>query len=128
MNRRQLREQRQKLSSLGFLLLKQMLPVGWLALMTLNGFFEMQFVLRGTLLSMENRLPYLWPSLATKVLGLCLSLRLVHFTSLGLGALVLGPLLAGLLFNHWYWPPYAARSLGTTLTRLLFIGPGVTQR
>ncbi len=106
---------------------KQMLPIGWLALMMFNGFFDMQFVLWGTLLSMENRLPYLWPSLATNVLGLCLALGLVHFTSLGLGALVLGPLLAGILFNHWYWPPYAARSLGTTLTRLLFVGAGITR-
>ena len=102
---------------------KQMLPVGWLALMMFNGFFEMHLVLWCTLLSMENRLPYLWPWLATNVLGLCLSLALVHCTSLGLGALVLGPLLAGIVFNHWYWPPYAARSLGTTLTRLLFVGP-----
>ena len=100
-----------------------MLPIGWLALMMFNGFFEMHLVLWCTLLSMENRLPYLWPWLATNVLGLCLSLALVHFTSLGLGALVLGPLLAGIVFNHWYWPPYAARSLGTTLTRLLFVGP-----
>jgi hypothetical protein len=101
---------------------KQMLPLGWLALMMFNGFFDMQFVLWGTMLSMENRVPYLWPSLVTNVLGLCVSLALVHFTSLGLGALVLGPLLAGILFNHWYWPPYAARRLGTTLTRLLFVG------
>jgi hypothetical protein len=102
---------------------KQLLPLGWLALMTLNAFFEMQFNIWGTLLSTENRLPYLWPTVATNVLSLTLSLTLVHFTSLELGALVLGPLLAGSLFNYWYWPPYAARSLGTTLFHLMFIGP-----
>ncbi len=52
-----------------------------------------------------------------------LSLALVHFTTLGLGALVLGPLLAGAVFNYWYWPPFAAREIGTTLFRFLFFGP-----
>lgn len=102
---------------------KQLLPLGWLALMTLNAFFEMQFNIWGTLLSTENRLPFLWPTVATNVLSLALSLTLVQSTKLGLGALVLGPLLAGSLFNYWYWPPYAARRLGTTLWRLLLIGP-----
>ena len=102
---------------------KQMLPWPWLPLLMLNAFFEMHFNIWGTLLTTENRLPYLWPTVATNVLSLGLSLSLIHFTSLGLGALVLGPLLAGIFFNYWYWPPFAARSLGTTLYKLLFVGP-----
>jgi hypothetical protein len=102
---------------------KQLLPVSWLALLMLNTFFEMQFNIWGTLLSTENRLPYLWPTVATNVLSLILSLTLIHFTSLGLGALVLGPLMAGIVFNYWFWPPFAAHSLGTGVFRLLFIGP-----
>ncbi len=101
-----------------------MLPLGWFALLLLNGFFEMHFNLWGTLLSMENRLPYLWPAVATNGLSFLLSLALIHFTSLGLGALVLGPLAAGIVFNHWYWPPVAARRLGTSLFRLLFLKEG----
>jgi hypothetical protein len=107
---------------------KQMLPLGWFALMMFNGFFEMQFIIWGTLLSTENRLPYLWPALATNVLSFGLSLALVRFTSLGVGALVLGPFLAGILFNHWYWPPYAARALGTNLTHLMFVGSGIIRQ
>ncbi len=102
---------------------KQILPLTWLALMMVNAFLEMQFILWGTLLSTENRLPFLWPTVATNGLSLILSLLLIHFTSLGLGALVLAPLLAGILFNYWYWPPYAARSLGIGLFHLLFKGP-----
>jgi hypothetical protein len=102
---------------------KQMLPWPWLPLFMLNAFFEMHFTLWGTLLITENRLPYLWPTVATNLLSLSLTLSLIHFTSLGLGALVLGPLIAGLLFNYWYWPPFAARSLGTTLFKLLFLRP-----
>jgi len=58
----------------------------------------MQFVTWSTLIATGNRLTYLWPTVATNILSLVLSLALVHFTSLGLGALVLGPLLAGLIF------------------------------
>jgi hypothetical protein len=106
---------------------KQLLPLPWLALMTLGAFLDMQFNIWGTLISTENRLPYLWPTVATNVLSLALSLVLIHFTGLGLGALVLGPLIAGSLFNYWYWPLFAARGLGTNLFRLLFQGPRVTR-
>jgi hypothetical protein len=106
---------------------KEMLPQPWLLLLSLYMFFEMQFSLWGTLIATGNRLNYLWPTVATNVLSLVLSLSLVCFTSLGLGALVLGPLLAGLLFNYWYWPGYAARGIGTTLFRFLFVGPAPHQ-
>jgi Na+-driven multidrug efflux pump len=99
---------------------KEMLPLPWLLVLALYMFFEMQFSLWGTLIFMGNRLNYLWPTVATNILSLILSLALVHFTTLGLGALVLGPLLAGIIFNYWYWPPFAARGIGTTLFRFLF--------
>jgi len=72
-----------------------------------------------------NNLAYMWPTVATNVLSLILSLLLVHFTTLGLGALVLGPLLAGVIFNYWYWPAYAAKDIGTTLFHFLFVGPKI---
>jgi hypothetical protein len=99
---------------------KKMLPPGWLCLMGLDSFLLMQFSFWTTLILAQNRLPSLWPTVATNVLSLVLSLTLVHFTSLGTGALVLAPLIAGCLFNYWYWPPYAARSVGTSLFRFLF--------
>ncbi len=102
---------------------KEMLPVNWLLALTLYSFLDMQFTIWGTLIATGNRLTYLWPTVATNVFSLLLSLALVHFTNLGLGALVLGPLLAGCLFNYWYWPHYAARGIGTTLLRFLFLGP-----
>lgn len=102
---------------------KEMLSTGWLLALTLGSFLDLQFTTWGTLISMENRQPYLWPTVATNILSLSLTLTMVHFTSLGLGTLVLGPLLAGSLFNYWYWPFYAARGMGTTLFRFLFFGP-----
>ena len=98
------------------------LPTSWLLLLTLGAFLDLQFTSWGTLISTGNRIPYLWPTVATNVLSLTLSLILVYFTSLGLGALVLGPLLAGAAFNYWFWPFYGARLMGTTLFRFLFLG------
>ncbi|HEY3932038.1 MAG TPA: hypothetical protein VGM58_06665 [Verrucomicrobiae bacterium] len=102
---------------------KEMLPAPWLQILMLYAFLNMQFVMWGTLIATGNRLSYLWPTVATNVLSLALSLALVHFTTLGLGALVLGPLLAGIIFNYWYWPLFAARGIGTTLFRFIFFGP-----
>jgi O-antigen/teichoic acid export membrane protein len=102
---------------------KEMLPAPWLQVLMLYSFLNMQFVMWGTLIATGNRLSYLWPTVATNVLSLALSLALVHFTTWGLGALVLGPLLAGIIFNYWYWPLFAARGIGTTLFRFIFFGP-----
>ena len=103
---------------------KEMLPQSWMLVLVAVTFLDMQFSLWTTLISTGNHLPHLWHTIATNVLSFTLSLSLVNFTSLGLGAFVLGPLLAGCLFNYWHWPFFAARSIGTTLSRFLFFGPG----
>lgn len=102
---------------------KQILPPAWLCLMCLDSLLLLQFTFWGTLIFNQNRLPFLWPTVATNALSLLLSLTLVSFTSLGARGLVLGPLIAGCLFNYWYWPPYAARSIRTSLFRFLFTRP-----
>ena len=102
---------------------KQMLPLPWLALLALNSFMETQVSIWGTLISTENRIPFLWPSVAGSLLALVLSLTLIHTTSLGLGAFVLSPLLAHSLFNYWYWPRYAAHGIQTSWTRFMFFRP-----
>ena len=103
---------------------KEMLPLVWMLVLVGQVFFSMQFSLWTTLISTGNQLPHLWYTVATNVLSFILSLSLVHFTNLGLGAFVLGPLLAGSLFNYWRWPFVAARGIGTTLFHFLFCGPG----
>jgi O-antigen/teichoic acid export membrane protein len=102
---------------------KQMLSLPWLALLALNSFLETQVSIWGMLISTENRIPFLWPSVAGSLLALALSLTLIHTTSLGLGALVLAPLLAHSLFNYWYWPLYAARGIQTSWARFMFSRP-----
>jgi len=76
-------------------------------------FLEMLLATSGTLIATGNRLPFIWHSVLSNLLSLLLSLSLLRFTQLGPGALVAGPMLAGCIFNYWYWPAYAARSIQT---------------
>jgi O-antigen/teichoic acid export membrane protein len=99
---------------------KKMLPHGWFAVLLVNAFLEVHIVFWTTLLSLENRIPSLWPVVITTVAGLGLVVALVQFTSLGLASFVVAPLLAGSVFNYWYWPYAGARSLDTTWLRFMF--------
>jgi len=102
---------------------KELLPLPWLLALAVNNFLEMLLATSGTLIATGNRLPFIWHSVLSNLLSLLLSLSLLRFTQLGPGALVAGPMLAGCIFNYWYWPAYAARSIQTTLFRFLFFGP-----
>jgi hypothetical protein len=99
---------------------KSLLPTPWLVLMMLAGFLEMHFSFWGTLISTENRTPFVWPIVITNAASFLLVLGLLQFTSLGLGAFVLAPFLAGWVCNYWRWPREGARSLQTTWLRFLF--------
>ncbi|PWU11322.1 MAG: hypothetical protein C5B50_23540 [Verrucomicrobia bacterium] len=104
---------------------KHLMPLPWLALLSLNAFLEMQASIWGTLIATGNRIPYLWPGVAGSVLAFVLALILLHTTSIGLGAFAAGPLIAQSLFNYWYWPRYAAREIGTSWARFVFRGPAL---
>ena len=102
---------------------KELLPVPWLACLMFSAFMDMQMSTCGTLIATGNRLPFIWPGIITNVASMILSLSLLRFTTLGPGAFVLGPILSNAVFNYWYWPPFAARGMKTTLFRFLFFGP-----
>ena len=99
---------------------KAVLPSPWFPLLLFNGWVEMHYIIWGTLLTTENRAPFLVPSLITSLSSLLLTLGLIHFVGLGGGALVVGPLLAGCAFNYWYWPRAGARSVKSSWLRLMF--------
>jgi hypothetical protein len=50
-------------------------------------------------------------------------LCLVHFSTLGVGSLVLAPLAFGCLFSYWYWPLAGAASLHSNWFAFTFLGP-----
>jgi O-antigen/teichoic acid export membrane protein len=90
---------------------KSLLPAFWLRLLALNTLLEMHFSFWTVLLSTENRIPSLWPAVLTNTCVIGLAFWLVTHSTLGVGALVLPPLVLGTLFNYWYWPWAGARSL-----------------
>ena len=61
----------------------------------------MHYIIWGTLLTTENRAPFLVPSLITSLSSLLLTLGLIHFVGLGGGALVIGPLVAAMFIATW---------------------------
>ncbi len=102
---------------------KELLPANWLYLLALTAFLELQFSFWTTLLSTENRIPSLWPTVATNIFALLLFVVLIRSTSLGFRALILAPLLAGCLFSYWYWPVAGAKNLQTRWLRFTFSRP-----
>lgn len=98
---------------------KEVLPVLWLALLGLNQFLYLRYAFWVFLIATDNRIPSLWPAVITNLAAALLATALVFWTDLGLGALVLAPLLAGLSFNYWYWMFAGARDLGTTWWRFV---------
>lgn len=99
---------------------KEVLPVGWFALLALNGLLEMNFSTWGSLIATGNRIPVMWPALLGTLAGLTLTLVLLSATTWGLGALVAAPLFVGCAFNYWYWAGYGARFMGTSWPRFMF--------
>lgn len=98
---------------------KQMLPAIWMTLLAVNGLLEAHCSVWNTLISMWNRLPMLWASLATNVVALGLNVALVHLHGAEPGWLVLGPLIANVALNYWYWPGYGARMLDLSWLRFV---------
>jgi len=98
---------------------KEMLPRPWLLVLALYTLLEMQANIWTTLLSTENRIPSLWPTVWTNLGSIALGVCLFQFTSWKLEALVLAPLVSGLAFNYWYWACAGPRSLETTWWRFM---------
>ena len=99
-----------------------LLPTVWLALLAANTLLESHCSAWNTLIAFGNRLPMLWPSLATNAVSLALNLALAHCAAAQAGWLALGPLLAGLAFNYWYWPRAGARTLQLSWPEALSYG------
>lgn len=93
---------------------KALLPGLWLCLLALNGLLELNCMFWSTLISTENRLPMVWPTLISNICSFGLIMVLTKTTQLGLAAFVIAPLSVGILFNYWKWPREGAHSIGTS--------------
>ena len=102
---------------------KTMLPTFWLILLAINALFEMHLASWNTLIATTNYVPFVLPVIASNVLSFVLALVLVHVTPLGVGALIIAPLLSGSLLNYWYWPRQGAKTLQTGWRQFVFSRP-----
>ncbi len=92
----------------------------WLTLIIANGFLEMTLSIACSLIATSNRTPFLRATVTSNCGSLIMVVILLQTTPLGLGALVIGPLVSGLVFNYWHWIAAAARDIGSSLVSLLF--------
>ena len=102
---------------------KTLLPIVWLSLLALNSFLEITYSFWGTLISTENRTPFVRPIVIANITSFAIMLILVHTTRLGLAAFVLAPLVIGCFYNFWKWPHEGARSIGVSWLRFMLKGP-----
>lgn len=99
---------------------KSLIPMQWMILLTVYSFAEMHLSSWATFVSLGNRLPFLPFTIATNIAGMLLSFLLLIYTNLGVGGLVIGPLVAGMLHNYWRWPREGCHMMETTWSKLIF--------
>jgi O-antigen/teichoic acid export membrane protein len=99
---------------------KEVLPPIWFSLLALNSLLEMNYSVWGTLIFLENRMPYLWPVVIANAASIALALVLINTTELKWAAFVIAPLSLGILFNYWRWPVEGAKALQTSWLRFMF--------
>jgi hypothetical protein len=102
---------------------KTILPTIWLVVLAVNALFEMHVASWNQLIATTNHFPFVRAMIASSIGSLILAFVLVHVTTLGPGALILAPLIAGSLLNYWYWPGHGARVLQQTWWRFIFSRP-----
>jgi len=107
---------------------KELLPPKWLLLMAVSTFLEIQFVCWATLVSTENRLPSLWPTVFSSLLTIFIASACFQMGWIGFGPLVAAPLAVGCLCNYWFWGYVGARQMGTTWWRFVFSRPAAMDR
>lgn len=69
-------------------------------------FLEGNQSLCASFISTTNKLVYVWPFLIFSVVAVLGSFLLLHFTNIGVWALVLAPFIAQVIYNNWRWPKY----------------------
>jgi O-antigen/teichoic acid export membrane protein len=102
---------------------KAVLPQPWFAVLALVALLDMHSNTWATFISIGNRLPFLSATVLTNFVSLGLAIALIHFSSFGVGALVLAPLIANAAYNYWRWPREGARILRTTWLAFIFRNP-----
>lgn len=88
-----------------------LLPWRYMILMLIIAFLDQQHTMMAGVLSYNNKIPFVKPSLISGGLFIISALILLEFTELGLYAVILPRLVIQLAYNNWKWPVEASRML-----------------
>jgi O-antigen/teichoic acid export membrane protein len=83
-----------------------LLPQNLLLIFGLILFLEWNHSTFTSLISLENKIPFLWASIISGFAILLLSLLISLFFNFGILSIILSQGLIQLIFNNWYWPKY----------------------
>jgi O-antigen/teichoic acid export membrane protein len=90
--------------------------------MALHYFLLQHHKLFASFISNTNNIIYYKAFIISSFLGVFLTIILLEFTSLGVWALALAPMLVEITYNNWKWPLYVLNDLKTKFLELYFIG------
>jgi O-antigen/teichoic acid export membrane protein len=88
-----------------------LLPAPWLAVLVLIMFLEMNHALSAMYITTINQVPFAAAAVLSGVAIIGLGATLLHYTDLGIGALIIAQGLVQLAYNNWKWPFIACRHL-----------------
>lgn len=90
-----------------------------LALLLLAGLLELNHSMSGTLLMVDNRVPFVPAALLSGAAIVVLSIGVLRFESAGLAEVVAVPLLVQACYNNWKWPLECLRAFNTSYAELV---------
>lgn len=99
-----------------------LIPMPWLIVMMIIMLLEMNHAISAAYITTLNKVPFMYASIFSGIGIIIFGFGLIHFTTQGIGALVIAQGLIQLLYNNWKWPRTAARHLDFNLSDLITHG------
>lgn len=100
----------------------RLLPLLPMALLLIVQFLESNHALAASLISTQNKIPFLKAALISGFSIGMLSVLSLAFTSLEVVGIILSTGVVQLVYNNWKWPVVVCRDLNTSYVGLLHIG------
>lgn len=85
-------------------------------------FLESQHSIMATVLTFENRIPFVMPAIISGLLIVLFALALLWFFDISLWAIILPQLIVQLAYNNWKWPSLVLDVMDTKYLSLVLLG------
>lgn len=100
-----------------------LLPMPMLVFMALSSFLESNHTICATFITTRNTVPFVGAAIYSGIASLALTYAGIG-AGAGIWAFLLGPAIAQLAYNNWYWPMQAAALCGASFKELVGEGLG----